>query len=91
MPRFFFNLHDDIVVIDTEGLVLADTDAAFTSALYTARELACAEVQRGALNPRHRLEIIDDARQLVGVVTFATATGLDLLGDKQGDLDGQKT
>ena len=83
MPRYFFDLYDDGVVLDREGQEFVDANEALANAIDNARELACAEVQRGALNPDHRINILDESRRPIESVTFAAASGLDKF-EKEG-------
>ena len=71
MPRYFFNLYDDIVAIDEEGSELPDLAAARAKAVASAREMSCAEVLKGRLNLKHRIEVTDEAGRLACTVHFA--------------------
>lgn len=70
MPRFFFHLYDDTVVLDPEGKELPNSEAAREEAVRNARELACAEVLEGHLGLNHRIEITDANDLPVGTVRF---------------------
>jgi hypothetical protein len=57
MPRFFFDLHDDSLILDEQGVELPDMAAAHAQAVKGARELMCAEVGLGTLDLSHRIEV----------------------------------
>jgi hypothetical protein len=73
MPIFFFHVFNDVVAMDEEGLELPDLDAAREHALESARELVCDSVQRGYLNLEHRIEIENEKRECLLVLTFRDA------------------
>ena len=73
MPRYFFNLYDDIAALDEEGRELPDADAARSEAERTAREMAAVEVLAGRLVLSHRIDVVDDAEELVATVCFGDA------------------
>ena len=77
MPRYFFHLYDDVICKDDEGLELADEDAALGEAKRSAKQIACAQVLDGHLNLKHRIEVEDDARQLIGTVRFEDVIALE--------------
>ena len=77
VPRFFFHLYDDIVARDAEGQELPDADAARSRALVSAREMACAEVLKGHLNLRHRIEVEDESGTLLASVHFGEAVDIE--------------
>ena len=70
MPRYFFNLFNDLNVADDEGIDLPDVAAAMEHAAENARELAAESVREGHLVLGHRIEITDDSGAVVGVVHF---------------------
>lgn len=70
MPRFYFNLYNDMTSIDEEGAVLPNAAAALQRAARIAREMAAESVREGHLVLEHRLEVIDDTGELVGTVHF---------------------
>ena len=74
MPRFFFDLHDDMDVADQEGIHLPDRAAAQTHGLNEAREMICASVsEQGRVDLEHHIDIRDDSGALLSRVTFAEA------------------
>ena len=76
MPRYFFDLYDDMVVQDDVGLALLDAEAARCEAIRNARAMACAEVLEGHLNLQHRIEVKDERGHHVATVRFADAVAL---------------
>jgi hypothetical protein len=76
VPRFFFHLYDDMVVLDEEGKVLPSTDAAREDALANARHMACAEVLDGHLGLNHRIEVTDSNDAPVANVHFIEVVNL---------------
>ena len=76
MPRYFFDLYDDMVVQDDAGLELPDVEAARREAIRSARAMACAEVLEGHLNLQHRIEVKDEHGHHVATVRFADVVAL---------------
>ena len=77
MPRYFFNLYDDIVAIDEEGSELPDVSAARARAIASAREMSCAEVLKGHLSLHHRIDVTDESGTVVCTVHFADVVVID--------------
>ena len=77
MPKYYFHLYDDMVVMDEEGSELPDLAAASERAVANAREMACAEVMEGHLNVAHRIEVADEAGAVQLTVRFADAVKLE--------------
>jgi hypothetical protein len=50
MPRFFFNLYNDITAIDDEGEEFPDLTAACVHGLCETREIAAESVRMARLN-----------------------------------------
>lgn len=71
MPTFFFDLHDDMTVVDEEGHNVPGLAEARQYAMYNAREMACAEVREGRLTLNHRIEVRDENGSAVATVRFA--------------------
>ena len=70
MPRFFFHLYDETVVVDEEGKELPTVAAARGEAARNARHMACAEVLDGHLGLNHRIEVTDARDEPVATVLF---------------------
>lgn len=77
MPRFFFNVHDDAVTADDEGVELPDAEAARLEAIRGARSLACEQVSNGYLNVNHRIEVHDSLRREVATIRFGEAIRIE--------------
>jgi hypothetical protein len=73
VPRFFFNVYDDVIVLDEDGLDLPDLAHAQREALRSARSLACQQVGRGELHLDHRIEIADERGECLAKVRFVDA------------------
>jgi hypothetical protein len=74
MPRYFFDLHDDMDVIDNEGVELPDLMAAKAHALGEARTMIQASVaETGRIDLRHRIDIRNENRAVVHVIRFEDA------------------
>lgn len=76
MPRYRFNVHDGLgLVEDEEGCELPDVDAARREAVKGARSLIAEDVLHGRLDLAGRVDVLDvDGRQLFSV-SFAEAAG----------------
>lgn len=70
MHRFFFHLHDELVVYDDEGLELPDAEAALARAEHEARALAAEEVKSGTLHLDYRIVVVRAPDEVIGTVTF---------------------
>ena len=77
MPRYFFHLYDDVVSRDEEGLELPDQASAARKAIASARHMACQEVLEGHLNLNHRIEIENEAGEVVLTVRFEDAVKME--------------
>jgi hypothetical protein len=71
VPMFFFDLYDDMTVIDDEGAELPGLEQAREHALQNAAEIACTEVLERHLNLKHRIEVRDESGATVATVRFA--------------------
>lgn len=76
MPRFYFHLYDDTVVLDEEGQELPDADTAAAWAKRSARELLCEGLRAGSLDLRHRIEVKDEAGETVHLLMFRDAVSI---------------
>ncbi|MEO6579909.1 MAG: hypothetical protein ABIN83_02000 [Sphingomicrobium sp.] len=71
MPRYFFDLHDDITAIDEEGRECPDLESAKITAADEAREMIVAGVHaQGKLDLRHRIEVRDETNTVVHTQYF---------------------
>ena len=73
VPRFFFHIHDDIELLDDEGIELPDREAAEREALRGARSIACEQVVRGELHLEHRIDVEGEDGETLFRVRFGDA------------------
>ncbi|MFL6830298.1 MAG: DUF6894 family protein [Sphingomicrobium sp.] len=73
MPLYYFNLYNDDVTLDEEGVELADAAAARAHALEEARHMAADSVAHGHFTGSHRIEFLDSEREAVGSLRFDEA------------------
>ena len=76
MALYFFNLFNDAVTMDDEGVEVADDDAARAHAVKEARTMAADSVRKGHLTVSHRIEFVDRSRRLLGTVRFDEAVDI---------------
>ena len=76
MPLYYFNLFNDDITMDDEGVELADDEAAHAHAIKEARQMAADTVMHGHFSRSHRIEFADADRQVVGNVRFDEAVDL---------------
>jgi len=77
MPRYFFHIFNDEIVIDKEGSELPDINRAREKAISGARSLICQSVENGHLNLNHRLEVCDEGDTRLFTLTFREAFRLE--------------
>jgi hypothetical protein len=71
VPRYFFNLRNDLDTDDLEGQELAGLDQARSLARKYALDMTAASVlEQGKVNLHHRIEVADGAGQIVLTVEF---------------------
>jgi hypothetical protein len=81
MPRYFFNLRNDVTVDDPEGVVLAGVEAARETALSQAREMAKVSIdETGRIDLQHRVEVMDEGGAHVLTVHFSDAVKIESAG-----------
>jgi len=73
MPRYFFDLVGQQTVTDIEGSELASIDEARLEAMKDARAIMSDAVRAGYDVTGRRVEIRDEAGELLAVVPFADA------------------
>ncbi len=76
MPLYYFNLFNDDVTMDDEGVELADDEAARAHAVKEAQVMAADTVLHGHLTRSHRIEFVDEARKPTGTVRFDEAVDI---------------
>lgn len=74
MPRYFFDLHNDIESVDPEGREFPDLAAARDNATVSNREMICLSIQqRGSVNLDHHIDVRDETGDVVLTVPFREA------------------
>ena len=82
VPRYFFDLFNDVDVTDEEGCALPDLEAARAHATSEARTMIQAGiVDGGKIDLDHRIEVRDEAGTVVCVVRFAEAVQILRAGE----------
>ena len=78
MPRYFFHLHNDTDVEDSEGKEFADLPAARRHATELARfEFAESAKERARIKLSHRIDIEDPSGAVLATVTFGEAVRVE--------------
>ena len=74
MPRYYFDLHNDVETIDEEGQEFPDFDAARTGALLEVRHMIEASVSDTAkVDLRHRIDVRDAFGETIHTLHFEDA------------------
>jgi hypothetical protein len=73
VPRYFFNVYDDEIASDEEGMELPNEQAARLHALHGARGIIAEQVTRGYLVRSHWIDVLDERGELVLKLTFGEA------------------
>jgi hypothetical protein len=78
VPRFYFNLHDDLDVLDDEGMEHPNLEAARTHALHCVR-VTFAETAKdeGRVTLHHHIDIVDEHGVVLHSVKFGDAVKVD--------------
>ena len=76
MPRYFFNVYDDIIAQDDEGVELPNEAAARLQALVGARELMAEQVKHGHLVRAHWIDVVDGEGAVLFSQTFGDAVDI---------------
>lgn len=72
MPSYFFHIHDsDEIILDEEGSVLPDVEAARAEAIQSARDILAEHVRLGDLIDGRRFEVADESGKVLFVMPFA--------------------
>jgi len=77
MPRFFFNLRDDISVEDGEGKVLPDAVSARAEAVRHARDIMSEDIKDGRLMLKDSIDIVDEQGRPVTTLRFREAIEIE--------------
>ena len=80
MPRYFFDLHNDMDVCDPSGRELPNIEAALANAVQEAREMMRESLRQGHLNLMHRIDIRVETGAIIRTVHFGDAVTV-----KRGD------
>jgi hypothetical protein len=73
MPRYFFNLYNDVTTLDEEGRELPGLASAEAHGLTEARTMAADSVTMGHINLHHRIEIADERGEVLKTIHFGDA------------------
>jgi hypothetical protein len=73
MPRYYFDLHNDIDALDPEGIDLPGIDEAKSHALLEAREMIEESTSKGHINLNHFIQIRDEGGQILHRLHFDEA------------------
>ena len=76
MPIYYFNLFNDEITMDETGVEFSSEQDARAHAVQEARAMAASAVLEGRLTGSHRIEYVDESRQLVGAVRFDEAVDI---------------
>jgi hypothetical protein len=77
MARYFFNLYNDMEVLDPEGRDLPSIDDARAAAVREARQMMQEAVANGKLTLSDRIEVADEAGVVLLTVTFRDAVAVE--------------
>ena len=77
MPRFFFNLRNEILVEDNEGKELENTARARETAVTYARCIMAEDVKDGRLILKDEIDILDSDREKVLTLPFRDAIRIE--------------
>ncbi|MEA3066496.1 MAG: hypothetical protein QOJ27_2957 [Sphingomonadales bacterium] len=77
MPRYFFHVFEDALMLDDEGIDLADAEAARAAALAGARSMMCDEVRSGRLTLHHRVDVEDENGAPILSLAFGDAVTIE--------------
>lgn len=74
MPRYFFDVHDDIETLDEAGLEFPSLEVAREQAIEDAREMASEGIRRlGRVDLDHFIDVRDEAGEVMLTLTFRQA------------------
>ena len=73
MPRYYFNVYDDVIANDIEGVELPNEAAARLQALLGARDLIAEQVRHGYFMRSHWIDVVDDQGAVLFAITFGDA------------------
>jgi hypothetical protein len=73
MPRYFFNLYNDLTALDEEGKDFPDLATAMDHGIMETRTMICESVGNGHIDLNHRIEIADESGAVVETIRFGDA------------------
>ena len=76
MPRYFFNVYDDVISQDEEVRDLPNLAAARLEALRGARGLIAEQVSHGYLVLSHWIDVVDEHGENVLTIAFRDAVDI---------------
>lgn len=76
MPRYFFNLYNDITAIDEDGVEFPNLEAAREHGLSETRNMVAESAKAGHIDLNHRIDIADESRAVVATIRFADAVAI---------------
>lgn len=77
MPKFFFNLRDDVSVVDCEGKDLPDIATAREEAVRHARGMMSEDIKDGRLVLKDEIDIVDEKGDAVLTLPFRDAIEIE--------------
>jgi len=76
VPRYFFNVYDDVIARDEEGVELPNESAARIQALIGARDIIAEQVKHGYFVRSHWIDVADGQGKVLFSVTFEDAVDI---------------
>ena len=76
MPRYFFNVYDDVIALDEEGKELPNEEVARLHALIGARDIMASQVKHGYMVLSHWIDVADNQGKVLFSVTFEQAVDI---------------
>jgi hypothetical protein len=73
VPRYFFNVYDDVIALDDEGLELPNEAAARLRALAGARDIIAEQVKHGYFVRSHWIDVADQHGEVLFAIRFGDA------------------
>lgn len=78
MPRYYFNVYNDLVAQDEEGRELPDVAAAREEAIKGGRALMAEQlVEAGRMRLQHRIEVADENGRVLLTIPFRELVNIE--------------
>lgn len=78
MPRYYFNVYNDLVALDEEGRELPDIAAAREEAIKGGRALMADQlVEAGRMRLQHRIEVADENGRVLLTIPFRELVNIE--------------